>query len=102
MSRPLRFAFMKTSPSHRIRLKAKANARPLKANEAIRGSPSPLKVLTIMPIQAAESVRRLHASARERVVAMAIRKIAITENPDGMVPGSKEIRNNPNPSQVRA
>lgn len=80
MSRPLRLAFMKMSPSHRIKLKAKANARPLKANEAIRGSPSPLNVLTIMPIQAAESVRRLHASARERVVAMAIRKIAVARS----------------------
>ena len=72
MSRPLRFAFMKTSPSHRIRLKVRANAIPLNANEAIRGSPSPWNVLIIMPTQVAESVKRLHASAPDRVVAMMI------------------------------
>ena len=63
---------MKTSPSHRIRLKVRANAKPLNANEAIRGSPSPWKVLMTIPTQTAESVQRLHASAPERVVAMAI------------------------------
>ena len=70
MSRPLRFAFMKTSPSHRIRLKVRANAKPLNANEAIKGSPSPWNVLMTIPTQAAESVKRLQASALERVVGM--------------------------------
>lgn len=68
---------MKTSPSHRMRLKVRANARPLKANEAIRGSPSPWNVLIMMPTQAAEIVRRLQASEPERVVAMAIQRITI-------------------------
>ena len=68
---------MKTSPSHRIRLKVRANAKPLNANEAIRGSPSPWKVLMTMPTQTAESVKRLHASAPERVVAMVIQMKAI-------------------------
>ena len=63
---------MKTSPSHRIRLKVRANAKPLNANEAIRGSPSPWNVLMMIPTQAAESVKRHQASAPERVVAMAI------------------------------
>ena len=53
---------MKVSPSHLIRLNVNENAIPLKAKEAIRGSPSPWNVFTIMPTQAAESVRRLHAS----------------------------------------
>ena len=66
---------MKTSPSHRMRLKARAKARPLKANEASRGSPSPLNVFIMMPTQAAESVRRLHASAPERVVTMANQEV---------------------------
>ena len=65
---------MKTSPSHRIRLNARANARPLNANEAIRGSPSPWNVLIMMPTQIVEIVKRLHVSALERVVAMAIQK----------------------------
>lgn len=65
---------MKTSPSHRIRLNVKAKAIPLNANEAIRGSPSPWNVLTMMPTQAAESVKRLHASALDRVVVMAIQR----------------------------
>ena len=65
---------MKTSPSHRIKLKVRANARPLNANEAIRGSPSPWKVLIMMPTQAAESDKRLHASAPERVGAMTLQK----------------------------
>ena len=61
---------MKVSVSHRIRLKVKENAMPLNANEAIRGSPSPWKVLTTMPKQAAERARRLHASAVVRAELM--------------------------------
>ena len=77
MSRPFRFTFMKTSPSHRIRLKVRANARPLNANEAIRGSPSPWNVLIRMATQAAESVKRLHASGPDKVVVMAVQKTDI-------------------------
>lgn len=68
---------MKTSPSHRIRLKVRANARPLNANEAIRGSPSPWNVLIMMPTQAAESVKRLHASAPDRVVVIIVQRTTI-------------------------
>ena len=53
---------MNVSPSHLIRLNVNENAMPLNAKEAIRGSPSPWNVFTMMPAQAAESVRRLHAS----------------------------------------
>ncbi len=67
---------MKTSPSHRIRLKVRANARPLNAKEAIRGSPSPWNVLVMTPTQAAESVKRPHASGLDREVVMTVdRKI---------------------------
>lgn len=65
---------MKTSPSHRIKLKVRANARPLNANEAIRGSPSPWKVLVMMPIQATESTKRLHTSVPDRVVVIAVQR----------------------------
>ena len=77
MSRPLMFAFIKTSPSHRTRLKVRANARPLNANEAIRGSPSPWNVLIMMPTQATESVKRLQASAPDRVAVMTVQKSTI-------------------------
>ncbi len=53
---------MKVAPSHRIRLNVDANAMPLNAMEAIRGSPSPCKVLAMMPTQAAETARRVHDS----------------------------------------
>ena len=68
---------MKTSPSHRIRLKVRANARPLNASEAIRGSPSPWNVLIMMPTQAAETVKRLHVSALDRVVVMIVQRTTI-------------------------
>jgi len=41
MSLPFRPAAMKVGPSHLMRLYVDANAMPLKAREAIRGSPSP-------------------------------------------------------------
>lgn len=41
MSLPFRPAAMKVGPSHLIRLYVDANAMPLKAREAIKGSPSP-------------------------------------------------------------
>lgn len=70
---------MKTSPSHRMRLKVRANAIPLNANEAIRGSPSPWNVLIMMPTQAAESAKRLHASDPDRVVVMAVQGTIMIE-----------------------
>ena len=58
-------------------LNVRANARPVNANEAIRGSPSPWKVLIMMPTQAAESVERLHASAPDRAAVMAVQRTVI-------------------------
>lgn len=57
---------MKTGPSHIIRLYVEAKAMPLKAREAIRGSPSPWKVLAMIAKHAAESVRSDHVSVRVR------------------------------------
>ena len=59
---------MKAGPSHRIRLYVKENAIPLNANDAMRGSPSPWKVLAMMPIQAAEMTERLRVSELLNVV----------------------------------
>lgn len=56
-----------------MRLNEKANAIPLKAKEAIRGSPSPWKVLAMMPMQAAERVSRLHDSVPVNVEDIPIR-----------------------------
>lgn len=70
MSLPLSPAAMKVSPSHRIRLNVNANAMPLNANDAIRGSPSPWKVLAMMPTHAAERARRLNVSALLRFAFM--------------------------------
>ena len=53
---------MNVSPSHRIKANVKAKAIPLNAKQAIRGSPSPLNVLAMMPAQDAASARRLHDS----------------------------------------
>lgn len=63
---------MKVSPSHRIRLKVNAKAMPLNANDAIRGSPSPWKVLAMMPTHAAERARRLNVSALLRLALMVL------------------------------
>ena len=75
---------MNVSPSHLIRLNVNEYAMPLNANEAIRGSPSPWKVFTMMPTQAAESVRRLHASTLLRVEFMVFYDVI-------MVNGYREI-----------
>lgn len=45
---------------------------PLKAKDAIRGSPSPWNVLAMTPREAVEIVKRPRASARLRVVLMTI------------------------------
>ncbi len=70
ISLPFRFAFINVSPSHRIRLYVRENAMPLKASDAIRGSPSPWKVFAKMPKQATESVKRLQVSTLLRVESM--------------------------------
>ena len=59
---------MKAGPSHRIRLYVKENAIPLNANDAMRGSPSPWKVLAMIPIQAAVMAERLSVSELLKVV----------------------------------
>jgi hypothetical protein len=43
-----------------------ANAIPLSAREAMRGSPSPRKVLAMMPNDARKRDRRLRVSVKER------------------------------------
>lgn len=68
MSLPFRPAAMKVGPSHLMRLYVDANAMPLKAREAIRGSPSPWKVLAMTARHAAETAQRLRVSALLRVV----------------------------------
>ena len=70
MSRPLRPAFIKAVPSHRIRPYVNANAIPLNANETTSGSPSPWKEFATMPKQATESTPRLKASVLLRDVVM--------------------------------
>ena len=72
ISFPFRPAFMKTSPSHLIMQYADAKAMPPKAKDAIRGSPSPWKVLAMMPRHAAETAKRVRASALLRAVLMTI------------------------------
>jgi hypothetical protein len=44
---------MKAFPSHLIKQKVRTKARPLNPREAIRGSPSPWKVLAMIPTHAA-------------------------------------------------
>lgn len=67
ISLPFSPAFMKTGPSHLIRLNVAAYAIPLNAIEAIKGSPSPWKVLTITPREAPTRTRRLQVSFRDNV-----------------------------------
>ena len=61
---------MKMSPSHRIRLKVRANARPLNANDVTTGSLSARNELETIAMHATEIVERLHVSVAESVVAM--------------------------------
>lgn len=56
---------MNVGPSHLIIEYEAANAMPLNARDAIRGSPSPRKVLEIMPTQASVRERRLRDSVKE-------------------------------------
>lgn len=74
MSVPFNPAFMNTGPSHRIKLKVAAKAMPLKASDAINGSPSPWKVLMMMPTHASTSVRRLQVSVLLRVALISNRR----------------------------
>ena len=71
ISRPLMFALMNVSPSHRMRLNVRANAMPLNAIETIRGSPSPWKVWATTPIQASVSPRSVHDSTLVRTEVIA-------------------------------
>ena len=63
---------MKMFPSHLIMQYVDAKAMPLKAKDAIRGSPSPWNVLAIIPKHATEIVKRVKASAQLRMVLMTI------------------------------
>ena len=65
ISRPFKPASMNTGPSQRIMLYEEANAIPLKASEAITGSPSPWNVLATTPTHARERAERLSASVLE-------------------------------------
>jgi hypothetical protein len=57
---------MKVGPSHRIKQNEIAKARPLNANDAIRGSPSPSpeNVFARMPQHAAVRVKRVRVSVK--------------------------------------
>jgi hypothetical protein len=58
-------AFMNVGPSHRIIAYEDENAMPLRAREAMRGSPSPWKVFAIMPRHASDIVARVQLSVEE-------------------------------------
>lgn len=77
MSFPFNPAFMNTGPSHLIRLYVAANAIALNASEAIKGSPSPFRVLTMMPIEAPTRSKRPHVSVLVRVAEVAIMKLYV-------------------------
>ena len=81
---------MKVSPSHLIRLNVNENAMPLNAKEAISGSPSPWNVFTMMPTQAAESVRRLHASTLLRLEFMISYTVIMVNGHKG-IGGAKDV-----------
>jgi hypothetical protein len=65
ISFPFKPAFMNVGPSQRIMAYVAANATPLKASEAMRGSPSPWKVLATTATQARNKDRRLSCSVEE-------------------------------------
>ena len=65
ISLPFKPASMNTGPNQRIMLYEAANAIPLKASEAITGSPSPWNVLATTPTHARERAERLSASVLE-------------------------------------
>ena len=67
ISTPFNPASINVFPSHLIRLYANANAIPLKASEAISGSPLPRKLLYRITSAAKDRERRLHVSALERL-----------------------------------
>jgi len=74
---------MNVGPSHRIIEYDAANATPLNAREAMRGSPSPRKVFAIMPKDASVRDNRLRISVKERLegvdVALGEFRIAIAQ-----------------------
>lgn len=66
ISFPFNPAFMNAGPSQRIIANVAENAIPLKASEAMRGSPSPWKVFAMMPQQARDSDKRESISVEDR------------------------------------
>lgn len=66
MSRPTRPAFMNAGPSQRIMAYVAEKAMPLNASDAMRGSPSPRKVLAMMPTEARKTESRLSVSEKDR------------------------------------
>jgi hypothetical protein len=72
MSRTLSPTCINTFPSHRIKQKLNENASPLKASEAMSGSPSPWKVFASMPIQAVERAKSQSVSEVVRLVLVAV------------------------------
>ena len=63
---------MKEVPSHRMRLYVEAKAMPLRAPDAMSGSPSPWKVLVSTPKQTNERIARVDASPRLNDVFMVV------------------------------
>lgn len=66
MSVPFSPAFISVGPNHLIIANDAAKATPLRAREAIRGSPSPWKVFASTATQAKVREKRERVSVRER------------------------------------
>jgi hypothetical protein len=71
ISFPFSPTFINAGPVHRTKAYVRAKARHEKASDAIRGAPSPWKVLAMMARLAPERTRRLHVSVRLKVDAIA-------------------------------
>lgn len=87
ISFPFSPAFMNVGPSHRIIAYDAEKAIPLSASEAMRGSPSPWKVLAIIPKHASER----DASVRFSVTESTADVIAVESLPCGGVKVSKGL-----------
>ena len=70
ISTPFKPASMNVFPSHLIRLYANANAMPLKASEAISGSPLPRKLLYKITTAANVREKSVHVSVLDRLESM--------------------------------
>ena len=73
------------SPSHLTKLYAAANAMPLNAKDATRGSPSPWNVFAITPAHAIKSVTRLDASVQDRDLDMSDRIVYMIDGDDRII-----------------